>query len=359
MPMTQLECWRATVAHRPHDGFLFYADFTPDLDARVRADQGVDAETDLHEHFGMFNPKPVVPKPPPGYTKPDYWQYYGDIDMPEGATIDGNGVLGLPGSLYHFLKLISPLRNAESFAALEAYPYPSVTGFDTDHMAAEVQAIHDAGRVAASEVVHMYEDAWEIRGGEQFLIDMAINREWVEYILDRITERNMDIATACARAGVDYLATADDVANQVGMMFSVDDWRHFMKPRWTKVFAAARAIKPDIEIWYHSDGNIEEIIPELIEIGVTILNPVQPECIDPLEVHRKYRDKLTLDGTIGTQTTMPFGSTDDVRTAATIMMEAAGPAGGLIISPTHVLEPEVPLENIYALIDAVTQFTSI
>ena len=357
MAMTQRECWQATVEHRVHDAFLFNAYFSPDLDARVRSDQGVDSEADMQDHFGMFNPKAVAPRPPGGFTKPDYSQYYSDIDLPEGARIDGNGVLNLPGSMCHFVKLVSPLRNADNLSELEAYPYPSVSGFETDHMASAVRTLHEQDRVVAGEIGHMYEDAWQIRGYEQFLIDMAINREFAEYILDRITERNLGLTTACARAGVDYLATGDDVANQITLMFSADDWRHFMKPRWAKVFAAARAIKPDIEIFYHSDGNIEEIIPELIEIGVTILNPVQPECLDPFEMHGKYGDRLTFDGTIGTQTTMPFGTVDDVRQAVGDMIEAVGPAGGLILAPTHLLEPEVPLENIYAFFDSVKGFS--
>ena len=123
----------------------------------------------------------------------------------------------------------------------------------------------------------------------------------------------MAIATAAARAGVDYLTTGDDVANQQAMMFSVPTWRKLIKSRWAAVYAAARAIKPDIQIWYHSDGNIESIVPELIEIGVTILNPVQPECLDLVKLKKLYGRQVVFDGAIGTQTTMPFGTVEDVR----------------------------------------------
>ena len=357
MAMTQLECFQATITRQPHDAFLFYASFTPDLESRVRADQGLDATADLATHFGMFNPTGVGPKPPPDHKPPDYSRYYTDIDIPAHASIDSIGVLHLPGSTYHFTKRLSPLRHASCLNEITSYPYPSVVGFTTDHMAEEVHAAHHAGRVAVGWVGHMYEDAWQIRGYEEFLMDMATRPEFCEYILDRTTERNLAVATAAARAGVDYLRTGDDVANQITLMFSIDHWRRFMKPRWAAVYAAARAIKPDIQIWYHSDGNIEEIIPELIEIGVTILNPIQPECLDPFAVHRRFGSDITLDGTIGTQTTMPFGSPDDVRSAVTAIIEAVGPAGGLILSPTHVLEPEVPLENIYTFFDTVKQLS--
>ena len=124
-----------------------------------------------------------------------------------------------------------------------------------------------------------------------------------------------------------------------------------MKPRWAKVYEAARRIKKDIQIWYHSDGNIMEVIPELIEIGVTILNPLQPECLDPVEVKALYGDKIVIDGTIGTQTIMPFGTADDVRIKVREMKEKLGYDGALILSPTHVLEPEVPIENVLAFVD--------
>ena len=129
-----------------------------------------------------------------------------------------------------------------------------------------------------------------------------------------------------------------------------------MKPRWAKVFAAARAIKPDIQIWYHSDGNIMDIIPELIEIGVTILNPVQPECLDPREVKRRFGSRVVIDGTIGTQTTMPFGTPAEVRRKVRESVETLGGDGGLILSPTHVLEPEVPTANVQAFVDAAKEF---
>jgi uroporphyrinogen decarboxylase len=129
-------------------------------------------------------------------------------------------------------------------------------------------------------------------------------------------------------------------------------WREFMKKRWARVYEAARRIKPDIQIWYHSDGNIEPIIPELIDIGVTILNPVQPECVDLARVKKRFGDRLVLDGTIGTQTTMPFGTPDDVRSVIAERKRELGSDGALIISPTHVLEPEVPIDNVMAFVEA-------
>jgi uroporphyrinogen decarboxylase len=277
------------------------------------------------------------------------------MDIPAGAFINRLGVLEIPGSLYHFTHYVSPLRHAERLEEILDFPYPSVDGYLVDHMAEAARQAKAAGRVTCCHLVHMYEDAWQIRGYEPFLMDMLTNPEICAYILDQIADKNLKKAEAAARAGVDVLISGDDVANQRSLMFAPELWRRFIKERWARVYAAARAIKPDIQIWYHSDGNIMSILPELIEIGVTILNPVQPECMDLAAVKRLYGRQLVLDGTIGTQTTFPFGTPQDIRAVIQDRIENLGADGALMLSPTHVLEPEVPLENMLAFLEACQQ----
>jgi uroporphyrinogen decarboxylase len=101
------------------------------------------------------------------------------------------------------------------------------------------------------------------------------------------------------------------------------------------------------------------MIPYLIEAGVDVLNPVQPECMDFKEIHAKYGDRLSFHGTIGTQTTMPFGTPEEVREAVFRNLEIAGRNGGLFVAPTHMLEPEVPIENVVAYINACREFGSL
>ena len=292
MAMTELERFKATLAHEKHAGVLFYAEFTPDLENRIGVKYGLNDKIDLRKHYRMFNPTQVELRPPEGYKEPDYSVYFEDIEIKPGAFINHLGVLETPGSAFHFTHYTSPLRNAEKFEELEAFPFPHFDGYTGYHLADEVKTAHKQGRVASCWVGHMYEDSWQIRGYEQFLIDMVVRPDWCEFILENIKQRNMTIACAAANAGVDYIITGDDIANQKSMMFALEQWRKLMKPRWAEVYAAARAIKSDIEIWYHSDGCIDEVIPELIEIGVTILNPVQPECIDPVEVKKSTATKL-------------------------------------------------------------------
>lgn len=351
--MTQLEIFRAATAHKPCGRFLYHCGFTPDLDRKVRAKLGLDAKADICARLGLYDPVSVtLPKQDPPPPAPDFSRYFEDVEKPEGSFINGLGVLEIPARFHHFTGYVSPLRNAKTLADLEACSYPPVPPDDGTGMAEQVAAAHAAGKVAVLGIGHMYESAWQIRDYEGFLLDMIERPEWAAYVLDRIAARNLALARLGARAGADVLITGDDVANQNALMFSRPMWRSFMKSRWAKVYAAAREIKPDIQIWYHSDGNIMEIIPELIEIGVTILNPIQPECMDVGTVKKRFGDKVVLDGTIGTQSVMPFGTPADVERTVREMKEIAGRDGALILAPTHVLEPEVPVENIEAFINS-------
>jgi uroporphyrinogen decarboxylase len=137
---------------------------------------------------------------------------------------------------------------------------------------------------------------------------------------------------------------------------SLPMWRKWFKPRLAKVWAAAKRINPDLLISYHTDGYVEPFIPELIEIGLDVLNPVQPECMDPAEIKSKFGNHLAFFGTIGTQTTLPFGTPDDVRREVKTRIETVGHNGGLVLAPSHLVEPDVPWENLMAFFEAAEQY---
>jgi uroporphyrinogen decarboxylase len=200
----------------------------------------------------------------------------------------------------------------------------------------------------------LFETSWYLRGQEQLLLDFHDNPDIAVAILDTINNVMIEAVERLARIGIDVLMLGDDVGSQRAMIMSPDTWRHWIKPRVATQISAAKRAKPDILVYYHTDGNVHPIIPDLIEIGLDILNPVQPECMDPAEVKRMYGDRLAFWGTIGTQTTMPFGTPDEVRRVVKERIETVGPTG-LVLAPTHVLEPEVPWENIVAFVEAVEE----
>jgi uroporphyrinogen decarboxylase len=148
----------------------------------------------------------------------------------------------------------------------------------------------------------------------------------------------------------------DDVSTQLDMMISPALWREMLKPRLLRVIQTAKSVNPETLVFYHGDGNLQTIIPDLIEIGVDILNPVQPECMDPVKIKERYGERLSFWGTIGTQTTLPFGTAADIEKITRTMIETVGAGGGLLLAPTHVIEPDVPWENIEALVAAIKKY---
>ena len=352
---TDLEAFRSTMEHRRPSRILFNAGFTPDLERRVREHIG---GGDIASHYGFFRPAGLDIPRPVNLPPLDYSKYWQGQTLPEGTTFDAFGVAMVPSGFYHFWGYVSPLRNAKTLAEIEGYPLDDYSTWDFSSLAKQVAGAHASGKVAVGWVGHMYETAWQIRGYEQFLMDLIEQPAWAECLLERLFRQNFARACAFARAGADYLTCGDDVANQRALMFSPQIWRTLIHSRWCKLWAEVKSIQPATKIWYHSDGNVEGIIGELVDAGLDILNPLQPECLDIDAVYARHHRRLSFDGCIGTQSTMPHGSPADVRRRVQEVIDKYGRQGGLIISPTHVLEPEVPIANIDAFAQACRELGS-
>jgi uroporphyrinogen-III decarboxylase len=121
-----------------------------------------------------------------------------------------------------------------------------------------------------------------------------------------------------------------------------------------ELIARVKALNPAVRVAYHSDGNILPIIPELIEIGLDVLNPVQPACMDPAELKRRFGDRLCFWGTLDEQHTLPFGSPGDVVAEVQTRLRTAGRDGGLILSPTHHVQLDTPMDNFWAMVRTIT-----
>ena len=202
----------------------------------------------------------------------------------------------------------------------------------------------------------VWETAWYLRRMDNLFMDMSSEDAMATFLLDKITDLACLRAREFAAAGADILGLGDDIGMQTTIMMSVGMYRTWLKPRLAKVVAAAKAIKPDIIVSYHSCGYVLPFIDDLIELGVDVLNPVQPECMDFAEVHAKFGKRLSFNGTIGTQQLMPYGTPEQIRDEVRRNLEIAGPQGGLFCCPTHMLEPEVPWANVEAYVAAVREF---
>ncbi len=334
------------------------AELSPALLEVFQQETGFD---DPAEYFGFEARKVSVEKPANIITDTNdrFEQFapYLPQDLPAGSQCYEWGFARVPGDFYHFSKHAHPMSDFSEPRQVDEFPFPH---FDTARFAAlrpEVEAYHERGlAVIASMQMTIFELSWYLRGLENLLTDTIMNANLAAALLHRVTTIRCEMATAYAALGVDVLSLGDDVGTQRGMLMSPITWRQWLKPRLAQVIASARAIAPNILIEYHSDGAIEPIIPELIEIGVDVLNPVQPECMDPAALKALYGHRLAFSGTIGTQTVMPFGTPEEVRQAVRWSIEIMGANGGLYISPTHILEPDVPWENVLAFFDAVDEF---
>ncbi len=279
-------------------------------------------------------------------------------DLPMDASITEWGVGHVRGSEYHFVQFAHPLRDAASPGEIAAYPFPAFDeAWRWSRLREQIDAFHArglcVGGMAASTI---FEISWQLRGMELLLADLFLNPEFAAALFDRVAALRCHQAQTLAVLGIDVLVLGDDVAMQAGMMLSPTMWRKWFRPRLAQVIGAARRARPEILILYHSDGNLRAIIPDLIELGVDILNPVQPECMDPAELKREYGDRLSFWGTIGTQTTMPFGTPHQVRDEVKRRMETVGRGGGLLLGPSHSLQPDVPWANILAFFQAVQEY---
>jgi len=214
---------------------------------------------------------------------------------------------------------------------------------------------HDEYWIVGVAVTTMYETAWALRGFEQMFIDFAINHDIVDEIFSLTMNYHLTIARNLVKKGVDMIWIGDDVGGQNRMLISPDMWRRFFKEKMAYFISELRKINPSIKIAYHSDGYIIPIIPELIDIGIDILNPIQPASMDPVEVKRLTGERLCLWGTIDEQHTLPFTDPESVRKEVGERIRTVGRNGGLILSPTHNIQLDTPIENYLAMVDAIRQ----
>ncbi len=204
-------------------------------------------------------------------------------------------------------------------------------------------------------VTTIFETAWALRGYERMLTDFALKPDIAERLLDIPYQYHLTAAKKLTQMGVDMIWLGDDVGAQHAMIISPKMWRKFFKPRMANFIADLKAINPQVKVAYHSDGVVNPIIPDLIEIGLDVLNPIQPASIDPAKLKQEFGDKLCFWGSIDEQHTLPFGSAADVTNEVQTRLKTLGKNGGLIIGPTHHVQLDTPMENFWAMVNTIQQ----
>lgn len=291
----------------------------------------------------------------PTQNKQDFTPYY--TDLPKEARIDEFGVAHIPSEITHFSQMYHPMKDLKTVEEIHAFPLPDLSAdYRFEGLSETIDKLKEEGLLTVYYAVQVFEPTWYLRSMEELLMDMLDEHERATACLERLTALQEQVCKKIAQCGIDMIVYGDDVGTQRGMMLSQEMWRKWLKPTMARCIQAAKAVNPELIAYYHSDGNIEEIIEDLIEIGVDVLNPVQPECMDLRVIKAKYGERLSFWGGIGTQTTMPFGTPEDVKQQVKEVIEILGAGGGLVVAPTHLIEPEVPWENIVAFYEAVKTY---
>jgi uroporphyrinogen decarboxylase len=315
-----------------------------------RATQQVMIDERLRDRLGADG-QPILPSPPPNTLA---------RDVSEDCLIDAFGTTWRrrPGNIYFEIH-DHALRNA-TIDDLERYPWPDLAHPSRfQGLREQAKALQEAGQaVLLFGGAGIFSPAYELRGVEQLLFDLAGNEEFATALFTKLEE----LVCAAQRAAlsevgeyVDIVVTGDDVATQAGPMMSPAMYRRLVKPHHARMFAAIRE-NTKAKIYLHSCGNVYRLIGDFIEIGVDLLNPVQVsagEMGDTARLKREFGDRLSFCGGIDTQQVLPFGSPADVRAEVRRRIGDLAPGGGYIAAAVHCLQPDVSMENVLAMCDEV------
>ena len=286
--------------------------------------------------------------------KTDFTVFHDNADEP-GTWLNEWGVLFAPGEdSYHFAHRYNPMAKFDSAEQFEAFPYPDIDAeYRYEHLAAACAAAHEAGYAFSTGFnLGPIQTIWNIRGMDRFMIDATVNEDLIRVLYEKVVGMMCRQAKLLAACKPDIISNGDNCATQRGLMVSRQFWCDWYGAAHKRIREAIREVSPDTKYNYHADGMVQELIPDIIATGIDVLDPIQPECMDPAEIKDLYGDKLVLSGAISIQKTMPFGTPADVEAEVKLRMKTIGKGGGYLMSPTHFIEPEVPWENVIAFVDA-------
>lgn len=276
------------------------------------------------------------------------------IFQPNGDFEDAFGVVRRKGTDGKYVEWVrGPLSDDQDLAS---YQFPKIVFTKSeDQLHQDVLKQRQIGAVSAG-MPNPFKAAWELRGLENFLMDMVAEPEQAQALLKRVYDYYWPKAERVLKAGIDVFSLVGDIAMQNSLLMNPQTWREVDKPLMGALIAKVKRVRPDIKVYFHSDGNVEAIIDDLVEIGIDILNPIQPECMDPGRIKQRYGKKLTLWGGGSLQRTLPFGSEEDVRAEVRELMETCGRGGGFVLMISNVVGFDVPLKNVLAFFDEAKKF---
>ncbi|UCC69385.1 MAG: hypothetical protein JSV79_05590 [Armatimonadota bacterium] len=235
--------------------------------------------------------------------------------------------------------------------SLEGYQFPSTRPTGLFEGMSDAIAQHPDTYLTWDIGFSLYERAWSLRGIEEFLLDMIEHPRFADELLDRICEVNLDLIAQACQFPIDCVRFGDDWGAQQGLIMGPDLWRRFIKPRFARMVQKAKSSGKST--FLHSDGDIQQIIPDLIDIGLDILNPVQPDVMDIYALKREYGSDIAFHGGVSVQHLLPESTPHALRAEIRRLLRDIGSGGGFIIAPTHSLARDIPLGNLIVLVEEI------
>lgn len=278
------------------------------------------------------------------------------------TTTDNDGIItnewGMqfkPKGLYNEF-CAYPLEKATSPEDIKNYPFPLVNAPGRFEAAkATIEKYGNNYAVIGDLECAIFETAWYLTGLEKFMMDMAMDMPYLNVLLDKILEINTETGLEMIKMGTDMIWAGDDFGSQNGMIMHPDTWRKVFKPRIKIMFDAFKKENPKIKIAWHSCGSIIPIIPDFIEIGLDILNPIQPLAtgMEPEFLKKEYGKDLIFFGGIDVQHLLPYETPDRVKSEVKRIAHILGEGGGYIIAPAHNVQDDTSVENVLAFFEAI------
>jgi uroporphyrinogen decarboxylase len=253
-----------------------------------------------------------------------------------------------------------PLSYAKTVGQIESYPFPDPCA--AGRFSEAKNTVHKYGRdfaIIADLECTLFETAWYLVGLEKFLSDLQYHESYIPALLDKIMEINLETGKQLIGLGADMIWAGDDFGGQQGLIMSPEIWREVFKPRIKYMFEQFKKISPTIKIAWHSCGSIRPIIPDFIEIGLDILNPLQPLArnMDAYSLKSEFGKDLIFFGGIDIQELLPTASTGQIKADVQNKIDILGKNGGYIIAPAHNIQDDTPLENILAFFESVKEYS--
>jgi uroporphyrinogen decarboxylase len=342
--MNKREIVRNSLSHQKCEVIPHNIDFTRSMREKLREHLGLESSEDVGEAVGNYcaqlnvgsvtgPSEGIIDEIYPVKIGPDtgrddwgvIWRYESDDDI--GVVVD-------PPLKTPSLAGFTPPKPASRARYLEAFCQSNPDRFRLVSLSSPI-----------------FQRAWFLRGFENFLADLALNKDFVHELVDMILEYTVSVVAEAISYDIDAFFLMDDWGQQESLLISPAMWREYFKPGMQRLFQMIK--DKGLSVFFHSCGNIQCLIPELIEMGLDVMNPFQPEVMDVYEIKRKYGDQLSFYGGVSTQKLLPYGTVDEVEADVREKLGALGKNGGYILAPAHAVQSDVPVENIMKLVEVM------